>query len=368
VSAILHGTITVVGASGNIGSHLVPHLGRMPGVRRVTLVDRDVYEQKNLASQDITRRDVGRPKAVVQARRLRRINPALAVTAVVEAVENVPLGLLRGDVLLACLDSRAARRTVNLSTWRLGLPWIDAGVHAEDLLARVNVYLPGPGQPCLECAWDDRVYATLEQAYPCAGQDAPPATNAPSGLGALAASLQALECQKLLAGAHAELAVGQQVTISALAHRHYVTRFTPNAACRFDHDVWEIAPLARRPAQLTVDRVLALGRGPDGADAALRLHVPHQLFARALVCPACGHRREVALHLLGRLGVAERACAECGQQMRPGAADMIEWLTAADLPPAVQAASLRRLGFRRGDVLTVAGGARTAHFQIGGVA
>src|SRR6185295_15243005 len=40
------GTVVVVGAGGNIGSHAVPHLGRMAGVRRVVLIDRDVYEKK----------------------------------------------------------------------------------------------------------------------------------------------------------------------------------------------------------------------------------------------------------------------------------------------------------------------------------
>ncbi len=260
------GTVVVVGAGGNIGSHSVPHLARMPGVRSVTLIDRDTYEDKNLASQDISPSDVGKPKAIVQARRLRGINPALTVTAIGDAVGNVPLGLLRGDVVLACLDSQAARRTVNFSAWRLGMPWIDSGVRGEELLARVNVYLPGPEQPCFECALEERDYATLEQAYPCTGQATPPATNAPSGLGALAASLQALECQKLLAGEHAQLAIGRQVTISALAHRLFVTRFGVNAACRFDHDVWSIERLDRSPERLTVGQVFELGRGSTSAN------------------------------------------------------------------------------------------------------
>jgi sulfur carrier protein ThiS adenylyltransferase len=132
-------TIIVVGL-GNIGSALVAYVGRMAGVGRVILVDSDAYEAKNLASQIVRRHEVGEPKAVVQGRRLREINPALSVTVVVDRVENVPLGLLRGTVLLACLDSRAARRTVNAAAWRNGIPWIDAGVNGEELLARVNVY------------------------------------------------------------------------------------------------------------------------------------------------------------------------------------------------------------------------------------
>jgi molybdopterin/thiamine biosynthesis adenylyltransferase len=363
----MNGSIIVVGA-GNIGSHALPHVGRMPGVRCVTLVDRDLYDEKNLVSQDITRRDVGRPKAVVQARRLRAINPALAVTAIVEAVANVPLGLLRGDVMLACLDSRAARRIVNVSAWRLGMPLIDAGVNGEELLARVNVYLPGVDQPCLECAFDEADYQTLEQEYPCGGQGTPRATNAPSGLGALAAALQVLECQKVLAGQRELLAVGKQVVISALAHRHFVTRFVRNAACRFDHATFSIERLDGRPEQLTVGRAFEFGRESTGDHEPLRLQVPHLMFAKAVVCPTCGSRRDFSLHLLGRLGVAAQTCADCGERMRAGGTDLIEWLPEEDLPRWVQDASLGSLGIRCGDVITVAGTARAAHFQIGGVA
>jgi len=362
------GSIVVVGAGGAIGSHLVPHLGRMAGIRRVTLIDHDVYEAKNLASQDITRRDLGRPKAMGQARRLRRIAPEITATAVAERVEDVPLGLLHGDVLLACLDSRAARRTVNLCAWRLGVPWIDAGVRREDLLARVNVYRPGPDEPCLECAWEDRDYETAEQAYPCAADEGPAPTNAPSGLGALAAALQALECEKLLAGRHEHVAAGSQVTISALGHRHYVTRFAANPGCRFDHARWNVEALDRQPDALALAETFRLGRGALGAQHEMRLGVANQLFASALGCPACGHRREFSLRLLGRLGAAARACPQCGRPMRAGGGDVVEWLAASGLPPALRQASLGDLGARPGDVVTLAGPTGVAHFQIGGVA
>jgi molybdopterin/thiamine biosynthesis adenylyltransferase len=357
------GTVVVVGA-GVIGSHTVPHLARMPGVHRVIVIDRDAYEEKNLASQNIEPSDVGRPKAFVQARRLQAVNPTLEVTAIGDAVENVPFGLLRSDVVLACLDSRAARRSVHYSTFRLGIPWIDAGVHAEERLARVNVYLPGPGQPCWECGLDEHDYRTLEQRYPCAGDATPRPTNAPSALGALAASLQALECQKLLAGEHAELAVGRQVTIGVRAHRHFVTEFKPNPACRFDHEVWSVVPLAEGPEDLTAGRLFALARG-SLAESGLRLGVPQQAFATGLACLACGKRAAISLHLLGRLTTAEQTCAACGARMRAAGFDVVEWLGEADLTPALRDAPLSRLGFRRGDVVSVAGSERTVHFEIG---
>src|SRR5712691_9847078 len=84
--------VAVVGAGGNIGSHLVPHLARASGLSRVTLIDRDRYESDNLHTQDIDKRDIGHPKADVQARRLHRINGGPEVAALNIAVEDVPLG------------------------------------------------------------------------------------------------------------------------------------------------------------------------------------------------------------------------------------------------------------------------------------
>ena len=78
-------------------------------------------------------------------------------------VENVPPGRLRGDVMLACLDSKDARRHTNSLAWKLGMPLLDAGIEASALLARVNVYRPAENQPCQECAWDQRDYDRAER-------------------------------------------------------------------------------------------------------------------------------------------------------------------------------------------------------------
>jgi molybdopterin/thiamine biosynthesis adenylyltransferase len=142
--------VVVIGAGGNIGSHLVPHLARTPEIGSLTLVDRDAYEARNLANQDMPPRAARRNKAAVQAGRARRLNPRLRVRAVAADVETLPLGALRGDLLLACVDSRRARQRVNQAAWRLGIPWVDAGVLGEGLLARVTGYVPAPDQPCLE--------------------------------------------------------------------------------------------------------------------------------------------------------------------------------------------------------------------------
>jgi molybdopterin/thiamine biosynthesis adenylyltransferase len=353
-------TVVVVGC-GNIGSHLVSHLGRIDCISRVTLVDKDVYEPANLASQDIAPRDVGKSKVTVQSRRLVRIGPRLRVEAIAGAVEGVPLGKLRANVILSCLDSRVARQHVNQFAWRLGVPMIDAGVEAGGLLARINVYVPGFDNPCLECAWDDRDYEALEQTYPCQeGATNVDATNvartsAPSSLGALAASLQAIECHKLLLGQTDQVAIGQQVLIDALHHRHFVTSFRRNPDCRFRHDVWRIQQASR---DITLREALALGPSARG-NHSTSLKIEGKPFVTKLVCAGCGHTRKL-LRLECSLRDSDVICVHCGQRMRGVGFDLLEELNAETVPTSGLGITLRKLGLRTGDVF----GIGSEHYEI----
>lgn len=355
----------VVGAGGNIGSHLVPHLARMPGLDRLTLVDRDAYEAGNLSSQDITPSDVGRKKALVQADRARRINPALAVTAVTTPVETVPLGRLRSDVILACLDGRSARQHVNQAAWRLGVPWIDAGVDGGGLLARVDVYRPGRDNPCLECAWDERDYAALEQTYPCAPAAVTPApTNAPSSLGALAASLQAIECQKLLVDAPGRSLAGAQVVLDVAHHKHYLTTLRRNPLCRLsDHEIWRIERLPAGPHELTVAKVFAFAAGRVDGGGPLRLRIEGQPFVRRLACHECRSERPL-LRMASALRPSDRNCPRCGAERFASGLDLAEHLEAATLSTRDLARSLHAIGLRTGDVVSVGNGDLQVHLEV----
>jgi molybdopterin/thiamine biosynthesis adenylyltransferase len=356
-------SVVVVGA-GNIGSHELGLLARLPSIGRVTIVDRDVYESKNLHNQDITRRSVGHAKALVQARRLRRINPALSVEAFAEPVEDVPLGRLRGDVLLACVDSRRARRHLNQVAWRLGVPLIDAGVLAEGLLARVDVYVPGPAAACLECGWSAADYEALEQTYPCQSEDGAAPSNAPASLGALAAALQAIECEKLLAERREEALIGRQVVLDARSHRHFVTALQRNSACRFDHRSLHIAPLDASPAQLSLGQVLTLAPVVRGVHGELTLAVEGKSFVTEVRCPGCGDTRPTFLRLSGRLQPSAAMCDRCARARVASGLDAVEGLTAL-LPQAELARPLSSFGFRRGDVFTLATADAEAHFELG---
>ena len=355
--------LIVLGAGGNIGSHLVPLLARLGGVGSLTLVDHDRYEEKNLQSQAINPAEVGQNKARVQARRARQANPKLAVVAIADRLENVPLGCLRGDVILAGVDSKESRRCANEIAWRLGVPWIDAGVEPSLMLARVNVYLPGVDQPCLECAWGERDYAELATVHPCdGGATETPASNSPACLGALAAALAAIECQKLIAGQSAAALIGRQVMIEAASHRHFVTSFRRNHKCRFDHAIWKIYPLRRTPRELFLGAVLK----PSGhTEAATVLGFGDQPVVKQLDCPACGFSRRV-FQLQRRLRCVERLCERCGREMLSAGFHMKTRLSRADLGPGDADRSLASLGFRAGDVISLGDGAKEKFFELAG--
>lgn len=161
-------TVIIVGL-GNIGSNLVDLLVRThsPAIERLVLIDPDTYDRTNLMSQRMSARDVGHPKATVQARRALRMRPMLSVFAYVAKVEDVPVGIFRGAIVAGCLDSRAARQSLAEIAWRMGAPLVDAAVSADVPAVRIAGYMAGPGRACLECSFHEADYAALEQTVSC---------------------------------------------------------------------------------------------------------------------------------------------------------------------------------------------------------
>jgi adenylyltransferase/sulfurtransferase len=226
----------LLAGAGNIGSHLAPLVARL-GVGLLRIVDRDTVEAKNLASQDFRSEDVGRPKALVLAGRLRESFPGLRVEAHCGDLEQLPREEAAVEVLLGALDSRRARQLlVSEIGWPLGVPVIDGGV-GEGGLGRVQVFVPGPATACLECTWGSEDYRQLAREYPCEpGRSVrTPATVSTAFLGACVAALMAAECQRMLAGeVHAE---SFEVPFDLRRHhmRPFVLRRSPR--CRFDHAI-----------------------------------------------------------------------------------------------------------------------------------
>ena len=308
-------SIVVAGAGGNIGSHFTRHLARMPEVGRVVLVDRDVYEQRNLANQDILPRDVGKPKVAVQARRLAEIRPDLEVHAIHAPLESLPLGAWRVDLIAACLDSRAARQAVNERAWRLGSSMgrfrrAGAGVAGarERLRARVRCAVPG--------------MRVVGRGLPAAGAELPVRRG-----GRRAGAERCVRRAGRAGGGDAGAGMPQAAGGRNRLRRGRAAGDAQRALAPIRGDVVPPQPALPVRSRHVAHRAVALRhartRIADLLALAETVRVPGRRFVRRLVCPACCREKRL-FRLDASLDAAVRACGACRRPMAAPGFDIVE--------------------------------------------
>ncbi len=361
----MNSRIVVVGSGGNVGSHLVPLLARMPEISRLVLVDPDVYEEKNLLSQQINQSHVGRSKVEVQAEMVRGISDKVQVIPLNTWLEELPLSQLRADLLISCLDSRLARQQLNARVLALGLPMLDCGVDGSSLQWQVSFFHPRQTGLCLECCWQDADYDLLEQVKSCTEGNEISATNAAAALGSFAGSYIALKCQEYLRGVleprqffsrQSRMMVGQDIWRSV--------RYQNNARCRADdHQPWTIKHLTTRPDELTVKEALALGFSDPEVPESATLEVPGHSFHIRLTCSVC-ERDEPNISLFINPDWPLPPCSECRGVRFTTGDDLREELTAQIMGEDVMAGSLAEIGLRPGEVFRTTRDQTVWHFEL----
>ena len=169
-----HCRVVMVGVGGAAG--FVEDLTRA-GVYDLVLVDPDVVSATNLATQQVYRRDLGRPKVEALAERLRDINPAIEVLAhradfntfTETEIQNL-LGLDAArppirTLLCGCTDNFFAQARVNRVGLQHGVPTLCAQVYAEGRGLELTFTYPGVTPACHRCILRSRYDAYLEQGY-----------------------------------------------------------------------------------------------------------------------------------------------------------------------------------------------------------
>jgi molybdopterin/thiamine biosynthesis adenylyltransferase len=187
-------TAAVVGVGG-LGSAAAPYMAAA-GIGRLRLIDPGRVAATDLGRQILYRPDdIGRPKVVVMAERLRAQNPAIAVEAVDEALTaaNVEQLLAKADVVVDGLDVGPPREVLNRWAVATGRPVVFGGALGYE--GQVMV-VAGSEQACLAC-----LFGSVAEAP---GECAVDGVLGP--LVGVIGSLQAAEALKLLRGLGTTLA------------------------------------------------------------------------------------------------------------------------------------------------------------------
>lgn len=140
--------VAVVGVGGT-GCALLPLLYRM-SVPGVTLIDGDTVEEVNLPRQPLYAGcDVGRPK--VRAALERSVPHASGIHLLARAVfldARNASELLEGHTVVAdCTDDLHARRVLDETCARLGIPLVSGAVHGQQVQVLTLGLSPGGGMP-----------------------------------------------------------------------------------------------------------------------------------------------------------------------------------------------------------------------------
>lgn len=142
-------SVALIGCGG-LGSWIGLGLVRM-GIRRLSLIDGDVFDRTNAPRQLMHGQDLGQPKASALARHLvgYALNPCEVVAIPHDLTEQSLDEIASADLIVVGVDSNVARLTAARATRRRRISAVFAMLSSDGL--RAQVFLQRPDGPCLSC-------------------------------------------------------------------------------------------------------------------------------------------------------------------------------------------------------------------------
>ena len=99
-----------LGALGTVASELLIR----SGIKKITLVDRDIIESSNLQRQTLFETsDVNKPKAIQAEKRLKAINPETIIQSHFIHLDHENINEIKADIMLDCTDNIETRFLLN---------------------------------------------------------------------------------------------------------------------------------------------------------------------------------------------------------------------------------------------------------------
>lgn len=155
---------------GGTGSNLVPSLMQLLNSLQanitVTLIDGDLFEEKNMANQKLLPRDIGRAKSEVLCSRYKRVYPNLKLNFLDQYITDIeqlkPYVVNRGyrygirdyfPVLVSCVDNNATRQLFHRLFYDenvKNLMYLDSGNGTDDMQGQIVTGLKQDGRVILK--------------------------------------------------------------------------------------------------------------------------------------------------------------------------------------------------------------------------
>jgi adenylyltransferase/sulfurtransferase len=362
--------ILVIGA-GAIGNEVLKNLALL-GCGSIYIYDRDTIEISNLSRTVLFRSsDRDQLKAETAARAVSDLNPDVRVRWFNGDIRfDLGLGLLRRmNVVIGCLDNTEARLSINADCYRVGRPWVDAGI--GQLNGQVRAYQP-PDGPCYECSFTPEDYEQI--AVPCnrlasiySAEGKIPTTPT---IASIMAGIQVQEALKLLRYEQwiGRTLVGKQLSYNGTVEYVSIDNLPTRVGCPAHRTVKAHEIIALRgvkAAETTLGELMELIQAHLGTKATLPLKFD---FALGITCHNCGQRRPL-LKPQGKLFYEDLLCPQCG---RENLLDPIKDLTnrigeAQSFYPILRDLPLQALSIPPLEVVTAVGSdSRVGYFELTG--
>ncbi len=344
----------LVAGAGALGNEVLKNLALL-GIGSIVVIDLDEVEPSNLSRSVLFRAaDGGRSKAEVAAERALELNPDIAIRGIRgDLIHDLGLGhFADADIVLGCLDNREARLWVNRQCWKVGTPWVDAGI--QEIQGVVKVFVP-PDSACYECAMTERDYQLLNHRYSCPllRREEIQAGKVPTAptIASMMAALQVQEALKILHGLPVQ--AGSALVFNGVGNQFYTTKlpFRPNCLSHETYPTPTPLPLGR---SATVAALFEAAR--PRLSGPLSLTLDRDLVV-AFDCPRCGWRAEV-LRPKAKVAQTEAECPTCRAPARP---EMVNTI-AEDSPLAAR--TLAEAGIPPYDIVRLDGMADSAFFLL----
>ena len=299
--------ILVIGA-GALGNEILKNLALL-GVGNIFIADMDIIENSNLSRSILFREsDNGCIKAEVAAKSVKNIHPDTNVQWFHgNIVYDLGLGVYKwADLVIAGLDNREARLSINQNCWKTNTPWIDGAT--EQLNGLVRVFIP-PHGACYECTMGKTDWEVLKARKACnllsrddmlEGKVPTTPTSA-----SVIAGIQCQEAVKLLHGL--EVLESKGYIFNGLTHDSYIINYPRKDDC-FSHETYTpIQKLHKSAVRTTLAEMLEEIKGELGDEAIIEFNND---ILYTLTCNNCG-KEETVLKSLGKITEHDGKCPFC---------------------------------------------------------